>query len=240
LREQSASGGRSGHNSDMTSNSGAACGASLRIRREMTLEELHWNAVKLHLIGHAAVSSAQADTALKSFIKRFTLPGNPYWHLRSSPDASDRAVLRAAALCHSADTICISHLRSFSTALCRFEHKQTLCYDLQSGSAEMHGSIAALGIILTLDTLPRTIAFDIALCCFAILTYVLLAGCLIYGTAVFVVFLGDPAAVTFAATKNGAIGAALLCYLMAGAVAVRHLVAASLRLGRRRKAARAR
>jgi len=91
--------------------------------------------------------------------------------------------------------------------------------------------VSVCGVSLVLTRLWQVVALNSVLTLLAILSYVLLVGAFLYGSAVLVVLILEPVGTAITATRHGGIGLALLCILVGVAGVFGRALANVSRLG---------
>ncbi len=198
-------------------------GSELTISRKLDVAEVHWQAVKLQLMGRQGLAEDAAEARIAGFLKHFSRPCNLYWYLAKSRTENDQ-LLQTACVCHSGDEIEIVSAREYRFAFLSLAYRQSLRYSLKAKDLSVSNAVRLLGLSFRINSLIGILLFDAALILAALVFYIVLIGCFIYGTAVFVLFLKEPAHTTVVATKSASVGAALLCYLLAGTVLLRAIL----------------
>jgi len=191
-----------------------------RVRIQLDFDAVNWPGVLKILSGRFKLSFLAADRELKDFVRRFLRPFNLYWYLHPHLSEQDNRLLMVVCECHGADVVVLSFRRALHIGALEIQYMQEIEFVPRFRQAEPGAGLCRprievrfLGLRVVLGRLWSALCFQAACFVFAVLLYVLGMGLMLYGLAVFLLFLHLPLPVTLAATKQAPLGLALLCFL---------------------------
>ena len=193
----------------------------LRIRAELDLSQVHWKLAASILVSHFDLMQSAAEVLVAGFRRRCEGPLQLTWFKTKALSKADSQVFAALCEAHGADALSISVTHCFAPGGVTFGYRHQVFFQLAPGSRAAGGVVLAqpgLELIVgkwnvVLRSLRSVLILQLLLVMLAILFYVVAAGCFLYGVAVLLLFLADPAYVTVAATKRLPVGLALVCML---------------------------
>lgn len=196
------------------------------VKKELPLDEVHWPGVLDLLSRRFELSFRQADEILQRFFKRFLRPFCVHWYIGRLSE-EENSLLLAACECQGADVLVLSWHKELHLGAFGFLYQQAVQFEPRLkrrkderpyGACRARIEVALLGRRLVLNSLGAVLCFQVCFLGLALALYVAAMGLLLYGMAVFLLFLHLPVPVTIAATKEASIGLGLLCFLMGLAV----------------------
>ena len=194
-----------------------------RIRVELPIDEVNWPVVLSILMSRFRMSFPQADRLSKSFCKSLLKPLSTKWFKARNVTADENKVVCAICEAHGADVLMLSEEREMRLASLAIGYRQRIIFTPQFrpphsssdfGRAIPEIELNLLGAKLRLASLVEVLLTQTALALIATIFFALIAGCLLYGAAVAILFVFHPAALTLAATRSAPLGLALICMLV--------------------------
>lgn len=187
---------------------------SLRLSTILEIENVNWSVVESILSSRFQLSSHAAQNLINRVVKRLKKPLNLYWFLKHK-DTSDQDRF-AAALCeaHGADRIILTQSKTLRAGL-SIGYEQSNQFTARKHKSSASIILKRCGLQLRLSKAWQVIMVQLLLTVSAIIFFVLISACFLYGCSVLILFLWEPAVITVAATRNFTIGLALVCMLAA-------------------------
>lgn len=197
-----------------------------RLKKTVTLREIHWPAVAAVLVENLKMPAPAAEKILESFIRKLTEPFEIHWFVNPIMSTQENSV--AAAICETvgADIVVVQIRRTMKLMGLRFVYQTAVDLEpsfrrgdaaLGAGRASPVVRLSAGRFVWRLDNCDKTLFASILFSIAAGAAYAILYGLLLYGVSVVALFLVEPGAMTKLATTKLHIGAALLGTLVAGA-----------------------
>ena len=184
----------------------AAVGTPIKVRVSVALSDVEWTRVRYALTHQFRMTREGSGVALSGFQKRCRSLVNWCW-FRSQLTALDNCIAAAIADVHGGDLVTLQYQRATFIGPIRVNINQqlTLKPSFRSegiGSCEIEVGIEWLRRVWRLRTKRDAIMFYIISALSLIVLYALAAGLILYGAAVFLLFLADPALVMTSAGGN--------------------------------------
>lgn len=209
-----------------------------KIRCAFTPAEVQWVRVLDVLVNRFRVPFLTADEQVRQFLKRLHRPFSLEFFRGRALSESDRQLMAAVCEAHGIDLPTFRIEKKLRVAGVGIEYRKILDVEpclsrATGGAAEVRARIdvEVCGVSLVLTRLWQVVALNGVLTLLAILSYVLLVGAFLYGSAVLVVLILEPVGTAITATRHGGIGLALLCILVGAAGVFGRALANVSRLG---------
>ncbi len=196
---------------------------ALRITQKLNFDEVLWAKVLDQVCTRFKTPFRRADDLLRDFFKRFLNPFNLYWFIHPKLSEADNNIFVALCEVYGADAIELSRGRQFRAGPFNIEYLQDLTIyprltrtvdQAEAGTCVASITFAVLGLRVDLRRAYQVLLFHALVFVFAVLSYVVCVGLLLYGVAVFIHFIDNPLGVVIMATRDPSIGLALLCFLI--------------------------
>jgi hypothetical protein len=189
-----------------------------RITVTVPFQEVAWAKALDVLVGRFKLPFLDADRAVHDFFKRFFRVLNQSWFRRRAISELDNSIATALCEIYSADTIVITHERPLKIGPLEFGYGLSLALaptltrqsERSTGTVTPRVVLAGFGRRVELTRLRHIVGAQCVTILVAIVCYVVLAACLLYGVSVLWQFHRAPAEVIIAATSQIEIGVALL------------------------------
>lgn len=191
----------------------------IKITQTLPMETVQWPAVLELLHRTFKYSFNDAMEHVRSFTRRVRRPLSASWFLRRELTDQENAIIASICVISGGDSVRLStgcaRKMGFISLQYRFTVTCTpaLVREQSHGSAIPQIALSVAGRELYLTKLWQVLLTQVALFVLGSLLYALLAGLLLYGVAVLVLFIETPALSTIAATRAPSIGIALVCVL---------------------------
>lgn len=194
-----------------------------KIRLELDLDSVAWPTVLKVLCDKFKLTFQQANQSISDFTRRFRDTLNLSWFLRKELSSEEGKLLAAVCEVHGADAVSISSSRRLICGWPSFILRQQVEFYpsfRQSEQSKKGGYLVAqhtvniFGRNIKIEKLWQALIAHSIFISLAVLSFVLVVGCLLYGLSVFLLFLIEPAFVTLAATNSATLGLALICVLV--------------------------
>ncbi len=191
----------------------------LSITRRIEASDVLWRGVEEILVGRLRWDKQKAEKKLVSFRRRFLFPYNLYWLCHQTLNEADNSIAMAICECHGADKIVLSGRGIVDSPVFSASCRQVVALKPgfrkeDRGNSRLLIEFGLRSHRFVVDGVFPIILVYLAGILLALLSYILVAGLLLYSLAVFVAFLWAPVDVTYAATRVSHIGLALLCFLV--------------------------
>ncbi len=194
-----------------------------KISIELELGAVAWAAVLRILCDNFKLSYEQASRLIRNFHKHFRSVLSLRWLVFSELSVDEGRLLAAICEVHGADAVRIWLSRGLLGSHSRIKLRQQIDFfpafrtnqqAAKGGYLLARYVISFFGRELVICKVWQALLVHVLFVLFAIVSYVLLVGCLLYGLSVLLLFIMEPAFVTLAATNRAPLGLALLCMLV--------------------------
>ena len=193
----------------------------IRVRALINSGQIKWSLIENILQNHFKIAADEVHVLVDNFRLSLEKPFLVGWFLNPRLKADEQKVVAAMCEAHGADQVTIHTERDVQAGLSgRYEHQIdfTLARSKQSGEKALEirprVSMEVLGIKFKLSSLFHLLIAQTLLFFLGVTSFVVLGISLLYAISVFLLFLLDPATMTFAATRSFSLGLALLCMLL--------------------------
>lgn len=199
---------------------------TLRIRSQLSVKQVNWQLVFSILCNNFRVQEEQARKCIASFIESFSEPLSVRWVRGASLSDEERQLLLALCEAHGADIVTLTADRELHLGPIAVSYRHSIIFELSRPEPNAERaltvgtpaySLSTLGRTVSLSTLSAVVFARVGMLLGGALLTAFLLGLFIYGTAIAVLFLLDPAYMTYAATQKASFGFALLCMLVGAA-----------------------
>ncbi|MBX7144752.1 MAG: hypothetical protein K1X79_09905 [Oligoflexia bacterium] len=196
---------------------------AIRVHLTLAFDDVHWAQVLDLLMRRYHMSFAQANALIVSFSRRFRTVCHLSWFARSALSGHDNILIATVCECHGADSIALIGTRQLRVGPLCLNYQQNIRFSpsfrrrevIAAGSQCAAVTLSLMGHRVRIETLSAVLTLYVLLSAVAAISAALFLGALLYSVAVFLVFLDEPTSLASTATRNGPIGLALLCFLVA-------------------------
>lgn len=181
-----------------------AVSAPIKVRVNLELDRVEWPRVRYALTHQFRLSPQAADNALKDFQKRVRQTACWCW-FETSLSKLDNNIAASIADVHGGDLVTLETNKVSTFARLQIKQQLTLKPSFRSegvGSSELETAIKLRTKTWRIQTKRNAVVLYCATALGLILTYLLAAGVMLYGAAVFLLFLADPELVLHGADGN--------------------------------------
>lgn len=197
----------------------------LKVHLTLVFDDVHWPQVLELLMRRYRMGFSEASALIGDFWRRYKSIFPVSWFIRSALSQRDNLLICAIGECHGADTIALVCSRQLRVGPLGIEYQQHIRFSPNfkrregsaSGTQHPTVSVRLFAKRLRIDSLGKMLSLYFMFLVIAAFSAALLMGALLYSLAVFLVFIEEPSTMTSTATRNGPIGLALLCFLVAAA-----------------------